>query len=192
MAHPEGKVKDGAYGFNVNSPEGKDYIQDMQMCLAFALHSRESMIMSVLTSMKMFARGGAVDFFINRTHNHAESTDGIHWIHRKGATHAEEGMYGVIPGNMRDGSFIVRGKGNLDSLCSSSHGAGRILSRSKASETFNAEEVKKEMANIAINFSNSMTDEAPGAYKNIFEVMALQKDLVEVVHHIKPIICVKG
>ena len=192
MAHPEGKVKDGAYGFNVNSPEGKDYIQDMQVCLAFALHSRESMIMAVLASMKMFAKGGAVDFFINRTHNHAESKDGVQWIHRKGATHAEEGMYGVIPGNMRDGSFIVRGKGNPDSLCSSSHGAGRILSRSKASEAFTADQVKAEMGDIAINFSKSMVDEAPGAYKNIFEVMHLQAGLVDVVHHIKPIICVKG
>lgn len=192
MAHPEGKVKDGAYGFNVNSPEGKDYIQDMQLCLGFALHSRESMIASVLASMKMFARGGAIDFFINRTHNHAESTDGIHWVHRKGATHAEEGMYGVIPGNMRDGSFIVRGKGNPDSLCSSSHGAGRIMSRSKASVAFSTDQVKAEMGDIAINFSNSMIDEAPGAYKNIFEVMQLQADLVDVVHHIRPIICVKG
>ena len=87
---------------------------------------------------------------------------------------------------------IVKGKGNVNSLFSSSHGAGRILSRSKASEKFNADQVKAEMQDIAINFSNSMTDEALGAYKNIFEVMQLQADLVDVVHHIRPIICVKG
>lgn len=192
MAHPEGKVKDGAYGFDVNSQQGKDYITDMTACLCFALENREQMIAATIHTMSKFVHGGPIALLINRTHNHAESKDGVHFIHRKGATHAEAGMLGVIPGNMRDGSFIVKGKGAPDSLCSSSHGAGRILSRKKAKEVFNKEEVVVLMGDVAVVITESNIDESPGAYKNIFEVMELQKDLVEVVHHIKPIICVKG
>jgi len=90
---------------------------------------------------------------INRNHNHAELKDN-YIIHRKGATHAEKGMYGVIPGNMRDGSFIVKGKGNPDSMCSSSHGAGRVLSRRKAKETLNLEEFKAETAKLVTNHTD--------------------------------------
>ena len=132
-----------------------------------------------------------LDKRINRNHNHAELKDG-YVIHRKGATHAESGMMGVIPGNMRDGSFIVRGKGNPDSLQSSSHGAGRVLSRKKAKATLDLEEFKSETAKLVTNHTDAMLDEAPKAYKDIFEVMELQKDLVEVVDRVIPILNIKG
>ena len=128
---------------------------------------------------------------INRNHNHAIIKDGL-VIHRKGATHAEKGMLGVIPGNMRDGSFIVKGKGNPDSLCSSSHGAGRVLSRKKAKEQINLDSFVGEMVGIKAKVGNSTLDESPFAYKNIFRVMEDQHDLVEVLHHIKPLINIKG
>jgi tRNA-splicing ligase RtcB len=129
--------------------------------------------------------------FINRNHNHAELKDGL-WIHRKGATHAEKGMMGVIPGNMRDGSFIVKGKGNPDSLYSSSHGAGRVLGRIQAKKTLNSEEFKNSMKGITAKVDDSTLDESPNAYKNIFEVMEQQKNLVDVVCHISPLINIKG
>ncbi|MEW5891242.1 MAG: RtcB family protein [Pseudomonadota bacterium] len=130
---------------------------------------------------------------INRNHNHAEEKDGL-WIHRKGATHAEEGMMGVIPGNMRDGSFVVRGKGNPDALCSSSHGAGRVMGRKEAKERLDMATFRQEMEDrgIQARVEAATIDESASAYKDIFEVMAMQRDLVEVIHHIKPIINIKG
>ena len=128
---------------------------------------------------------------INRNHNHAVEKDGL-WIHRKGATHAEEGMLGVIPGNMRDGSFIVKGRGNKDSLYSSSHGAGRVLGRKEAKRKLSMDEFKDTMKEVTGKIDEDTLDEAPMAYKNIFEVMELQNDLVQVIAYIKPLINIKG
>jgi tRNA-splicing ligase RtcB (3'-phosphate/5'-hydroxy nucleic acid ligase) len=93
---------------------------------------------------------------------------------------------------MRDGSFIVKGKGNPDSMCSSSHGAGRVLGRKKAKEELDLEDFKTTMGGVKAKVEASTLDESPMAYKDIFEVMDLQKDLVEVVCHVKPIINIKG
>ena len=101
-------------------------------------------------------------------------------------------MLGVIPGNMVDGSFIVLGKGNPDSMCSSSHGAGRVLSRSKAKKTLSLEEFQECTKHLVANHSDSNLDEAPKAYKDIHEVMRLQKDLVEVIDQVTPILNIKG
>jgi tRNA-splicing ligase RtcB len=131
------------------------------------------------------------DALINRNHNHAVQKDGL-WIHRKGATHAEEGMMGVIPGNMRDGAFIVRGKGNPNSLWSSSHGAGRVMGRKQAEREVNLDQFRESMVGITAKVEQGTIDESPFAYKDIFSVMDMQKDLVEVEHHIRPIINVKG
>ena len=92
---------------------------------------------------------------------------------------------------MRDGSFVVIGKGNSDALNSSSHGAGRVMSRKKAKEAVRLEDFKDAMKGIIGTIDENTLDESPFAYKNIFEVMALQKDLVEVEEHIKVIINVK-
>jgi tRNA-splicing ligase RtcB len=137
--------------------------------------------------------GGAPDWsqLINRNHNHAVLRDGL-WIHRKGATHAEEGMMGVIPGNMRDGSFIVRGKGNPDSLYSSSHGAGRVLGRRAAKETLSLDAFQNTMKGVTATVTEDTLDEAPYAYKNIFDVMDAQRELVDVVHRVVPVINIKG
>lgn len=196
LASGDGKAREGHYGLRVDSPEGQDYINDLAFGLQFALDNRRTMIHRILSAVarRIDHQGlGAADMslLINRNHNHAEFKDGL-WIHRKGATHAEEGMLGVIPGNMRDGSFIVRGKGNPDSLCSSSHGAGRVLSRSKAKETLNMDDFKATMEGIQAKVVNGTLDESPFAYKNIFEVMAMQTDLVDVLYHVKPIINIKG
>lgn len=188
------KAREGHFGLKVNTGKGQDYIADMQFCLEFALENRKQMLDRVLREIYFYVRSGAEPQkleFINRTHNHAELKDGL-WIHRKGATHAEKGMSGVIPGNMRDGSFIVVGKGNPDSLNSSAHGAGRAMSRKQAKKVINMEEFRKQMVNITSKVSGSTLDEAPDAYKNIFEIMKLQKELVEITHHLKPLINVKA
>lgn len=201
LAGPTGRASEGHFGFRTNSDEGKDYIKDLNFALEFALENRKVMIeavYNVIAEAVGSEQWGDVthecfgpDEFINRNHNHAQEKDGL-WIHRKGATHAEEGMWGVIPGNMRDGSFIVKGKGNEDSLWSSSHGAGRVLGRKKAKETLSVKNFSATMKGVTAKVDAETLDEAPMAYKDIFEVMRLQADLVEVKGHIKPIINVKG
>jgi tRNA-splicing ligase RtcB len=188
QASPNGKASEGHYGFSVGSELGQAYINDLAWGLDFALENRKHMIMSVLSIFGGMKTPGPI---INRNHNHAELKDGL-WIHRKGATHAEYGMMGVIPGNMRDGSFIVMGKGNPDSLYSSSHGAGRVLGRKQAKQELDVEDFKATMGDVTAKVDESTLDESPMAYKDIFEVMRLQDDLVEVVHHVKPLINIKG
>jgi len=173
--------------FNIHSPKGKAYLLDMECALAFALANRQAMVRRIVDLM-----GNPKELlFINRNHNHAELKEG-YVIHRKGATHAEVDMLGVIPGNMRDGSFIVKGKGNEEALYSSSHGAGRILSRSKALSSLNVGDFYEDMKGITTNHTPETLDESPRAYKDIFEVMALQKELVDVIDHVKPFLNIKG
>jgi tRNA-splicing ligase RtcB len=187
QASPDGKAREGHHGFRVDSQLGQDYINDLDWALRFALDNRVEMISRVASIFNQDKLAG----FINRNHNHAELKDGL-WIHRKGATHAEDGMMGVIPGNMRDGSFIVQGKGDPDSLYSSSHGAGRVMGRKQAKRELNTEDFVNTMKGITALVGDDTLDEAPMAYKNIFEVMDLQRDLVDVVAHVKPIINIKG
>lgn len=191
----DGRAREGFYGLKVTSDAGRDYLMDMEFGLEFALANRLSIAHRVEAAVARFVDGKAdYSALINRNHNHAEmNRDGL-WICRKGATHAEDGMMGVIPGSMRDGSFIVRGKGNPESLCSSSHGAGRVMGRKEAKASLDMETFRKEMAErgIQARVEEATLDESAGAYKNVFEVMAMQRDLVDVVHHIKPLINIKG
>ncbi|MCS5737264.1 RtcB family protein, partial [Herbiconiux daphne] len=182
---------EGINPLDENSQLGKDYIQAMEYCLRWALFNREKMMRNICDAL------GATFYeetMVNRNHNHAEKKDGL-WIHRKGATHAEDGMLGVIPANMRDGVYLVRGRGNADSLCSSSHGAGRVMSRSKAKKTFSLTDFRDIMHGVnpdGFTIDESRIDECPNAYKPISEVMSNQEDLIEIITHIKPIVNVKG
>jgi len=192
LASGSDKAKEGHYPLFVDCDEGADYIADLNWALNYALRNREAMLRIVHQILEeLVGKWAPRSRSINRNHNHAELKDGL-WIHRKGAIHADAGMYGVIPGNMRDGSFIVIGKGNEEALCSSSHGAGRELGRDQASKTLSLEEFQYEMQGVRANVSQGTLDESPMAYKNIFEVMEMQKDLVDVVAHIKPIVNLKG
>jgi tRNA-splicing ligase RtcB len=107
-------------------------------------------------------------------------------VHRKGATPAGEGVLGVIPGSMADPAFVVRGRGNPDSLDSASHGAGRQMSRRQANDTFRISQVRKDLAAQGIDVLSAGSDEVPGVYKDIRKVMAAQQDLVEVVAQFDP------
>lgn len=196
-ANPEGKAKDGHWGFKVDSQDGRDYIQDQNWALDYALANRKEIMQRVIGCIGEALNMPCWEFYldqeelINRNHNHVVELDGLH-IHRKGATHAEAGMMGVIPGNMRDGSFIVKGKGNPDWLNSSSHGAGRVLGRKQAKRELNMNSFNEQMVGITALIEEKTLDESPSAYKNIFDVMELQKDSVEVIAYIKPIVNIKG
>jgi tRNA-splicing ligase RtcB len=107
-------------------------------------------------------------------------------VHRKGATPAGEGVLGVIPGSMATPGYVVRGKGQPESLHSASHGAGRVMSRSKAKESFTWSAVKKQLAAAGVELLSAGIDEVPGVYKDIHGVMAAQTDLVEVLGKFEP------
>jgi len=192
LAAGSDRPREGHDGLEVDSPAGQDYIIDLDFCLNFALENRHEIIRRVVREMQHHCPGEADwEQLINRNHNHAEEKDGL-WIHRKGATHAEEGMGGVIPGNMRDGSFIVEGKGHPEALWSSSHGAGRVLSRSAARKSLSLDRFSDCMHGIVARVNTATLDESPLAYKDIFAVMDQQAELVTVRHHVRPLINIKG
>ncbi len=114
------------------------------------------------------------------------------YVTRKGAVRAREGDLGIIPGSMGARSFIVRGKGNPESFCSCSHGAGRKMSRGQAKKQFTTADLEAQTAGVECRKDADVIDEIPGAYKSIEQVMANQSDLVEIVAELRQIVCVKG
>jgi tRNA-splicing ligase RtcB len=126
--------------------------------------------------------------YVEREHHYGKNV----LVTRKGAVRAREGDLGIIPGSMGARSFIVRGKGNPESFNSCSHGAGRAMSRRKAKETFTLEDHIKATEGVECRKDENVIDETPGAYKDIDAVMAAQADLVDIVHELRQIICVKG
>jgi tRNA-splicing ligase RtcB len=132
---------------------------------------------------------------VNCHHNYVERENHFEanvWVTRKGAVRAREGDLGIIPGSMGTGSFIVRGKGNPESFCSCSHGAGRSMSRTEARKTISLEQHRDAMRGIEARLDADVLDESPAAYKDISAVMAAQGDLIEVVHRLRQIVNVKG
>jgi len=112
------------------------------------------------------------------------------FITRKGAISAREGQMGIIPGSMGARSYIVRGKGNTESFCSCSHGAGRRMSRTEAKRRFNRFDLAQQTEGVECRKDGGVVDEIPSAYKNIDEVMANQTDLVDIAHTLKQVICI--
>ena len=113
-------------------------------------------------------------------------------VTRKGAVRARKGDLGIIPGSMGTRSYIVRGKGNPESFDSCSHGAGRVMSRREARRRITLENHGKATAAVECRKDSDVLDESPAAYKDIDKVMAAQADLVEIVHTLKQVVCVKG
>lgn len=126
--------------------------------------------------------------YISREHHFGKDV----WITRKGAIRAGEGEYGIIPGSMGAQSFIVRGKGNKDSFCTCSHGAGRAMSRAEAKRRFTLDDHKKATEGVECRKDHGVIDETPAAYKDIVQVMKAQEDLVEIVYTLKQVLCIKG
>ncbi|MBF0189377.1 MAG: RtcB family protein, partial [Magnetococcales bacterium] len=114
------------------------------------------------------------------------------FVTRKGAVRAREGDLGIIPGSMGARSFIVRGLGNAESFHSCSHGAGRVMSRTEAKKRISLQEHRKAVQHVECRSDAALVDETPAAYKPIDKVMAAQSDLVEVLHTLRQVVCVKG
>ncbi|MFA4953001.1 MAG: RtcB family protein [Candidatus Pacearchaeota archaeon] len=180
------------FPLDVNSQLGKEYLNILDFGLEYALLNRMEMSYKIIEVLeKVLGEKLKTELWTNKNHNHAVLEDGK-YIHRKGATPAKKGERGIIPGNMRDGSFLVEGLGNPKFLNSSSHGAGRTLSRTSAKKNITMEDFKKSMLGIRGTISEKTLDEAPMAYKNINDVMNAQKKSVKIIKHIQPIINWKG
>jgi tRNA-splicing ligase RtcB len=187
--------RDLAY-FTEGAEYFEDYVEAVYWAQEYAMVNRREMMRRVLEAMKAQVPPFEVTKeAINCHHNYVQQEHHFGadvYVTRKGAIRAGEGELGIIPGSMGARSYIVRGKGNADSFCSCSHGAGRTMSRSAAKRRFSDEDLAAQTAGVECRKDKGVIDEIPGAYKDIDAVMANQTDLVEVVHTLKQVVCVKG
>ena len=174
-----------------------DYIEAVEWAQNFAFANRSVMMNAAMGALQSalgreFAWGSVA---VNCHHNYVarEHHFGANvWVTRKGAVRAREGDLGIIPGSMGARSYIVRGKGNPDSFHTCSHGAGRAMSRTEAKRRFTLADHIKATEGIECRKDADVIDETPMAYKDIDAVMAAQSDLVQVVHTLRQVVCVKG
>jgi tRNA-splicing ligase RtcB len=182
-------------------PEGTtlfdDYTTAVHWAQEYAFQNRAVMLERVIAAVRK-AIGKPFEVTseaINCHHNYVERESHFGqnlWVTRKGAIRAREGDLGIIPGSMGQRSYIVRGKGNPESYCSCSHGAGRVMSRTEAKRRFSLADLVAQTEGVECRKDEAVIDEIPGAYKSIDAVMENQRDLVEVVHTLKQVLCVKG
>jgi tRNA-splicing ligase RtcB len=183
-------------------PEGTEHFGDYWRAVSwaqkFAAKNRELMMKHVVMAAKTSGNlppFGLTDTAVNCHHNYVAREH--HYgenvlVTRKGAVRAAEGDLGIIPGSMGAKSFIVRGKGNRESFCSCSHGAGRKMSRTAAKKTFTLEDHELATQGIECRKDAEVIDETPAAYKSIDDVMHAQRELVDIVHTLRQVVCVKG
>ncbi len=187
--------KDLAY-FKEGARYFDDYIESVEWAQDYAMANRREMMHFILEALrKKLPKFGITKEAINCHHNYVSQE--VHFgekvfVTRKGAIRAGLDELGIIPGSMGAKSYIVRGKGNPQSFCSCAHGAGRRMSRSAAKRQFNEQDLVNQTAGVECRKDKSVIDEIPSAYKDIDQVMQNQSDLIEVVHTLKQIICVKG
>lgn len=188
--------RDLAY-FEEGAQNFGDYVRGVGWAQKFAQRNREVMMKILIAAIaKVIAKPFESHVeAVNCHHNYVQQEH--HFGHdvfvtRKGAVSAKRGQLGIIPGSMGAKSYIVRGLGNAESFDSCSHGAGRVMSRSKAKKLYTVDDQMRATAGVECRKDADLIDEIPMAYKDIDAVMAAQKDLVEVVHTLKQVVCVKG
>lgn len=174
----------------------EEYVDAVHWAQDYAMANRREMMRLIVGSLKPeLPEFDVTEEAINCHHNYVsiEHHFGENvYITRKGAIRAGANDLGIIPGSMGTKSYIVRGKGNLESFDSCAHGAGRRMSRRKAKRQFNAQDIETQTAGVECRKDKGVLDEIPRAYKDIDSVMANQSDLVDVVHTLKQVVCVKG
>jgi tRNA-splicing ligase RtcB len=187
--------KDLAY-FREGSEHFGDYVEAVQWAQDYALYNRREMMRLILQAIRtQLPEFEITKEAINCHHNYVaieEHFGARVYLTRKGAISAKQGELGIIPGSMGAKSYIVQGKGNADSFCSCSHGAGRRMSRTEAKRRFNHRDLEQQTTGVECRKDKGVVDEIPAAYKDIDVVMANQSDLVDIVHTLKQIVCVKG
>jgi tRNA-splicing ligase RtcB len=187
--------RDLAY-FEEGAEHFDDYVEAVGWAQGYAAANRDAMVDLVLDAMRRHLPGFKVtDQAVNCHHNYVEREHHYGadvWVTRKGAIRAGAGELGIIPGSMGARSYIVRGKGAAESFQSCAHGAGRRMSRTQAQKSYTAQDVVEQTQGVVCRKDRGVVDEIPAAYKSIDEVMANQSDLVDTVHTLKQVICVKG
>ena len=187
--------KDLAY-FTEGTQHFEDYVEAVGWAQDYAMLNRREMMRLVLEALqKHLPKFTTTQEAINCHHNYVQQEQHFGqevYVTRKGAISAQLGQLGIIPGSMGAKSYIVRGLGNQQSFCSCSHGAGRRMSRTEAKRRFNALDLEQQTQGIECRKDKGVVDEIPAAYKDIDTVMQHQTDLVEVVHTLRQIICIKG
>ncbi len=187
--------KDLAY-FTEGAQYFDDYVTAVHWAQDYAMTNRREMMRRIVEVLKsVLPPFEATKEAINCHHNYVAKEhhfDADVYVTRKGAIRAGEGELGIIPGSMGAKSYIVRGKGNPTSFCSCSHGAGRRMSRTQAKRQFSSQDMEAQTKGIECRKDKGVVDEIPAAYKDIDQVMENQNDLVEVVHTLRQVVCVKG
>lgn len=183
--------------FPEDTEDFDDYMYAVGWAQNYALENRRRMMTQVIDALYAIM---PIDFTItqeaiNCHHNYVEKEHHFGrnmWVTRKGAIRARSGDLGIIPGSMGQRSYIVRGKGDLQSYCSCSHGAGRAMSRAEAKRRFTLTDLIAQTEGVECRKDEGVIDEIPASYKDIDQVMANQTDLVEVMHTLKQVLCIKG
>ena len=183
--------------FLASTPEMAAYRHDLFWAQRYAFFNRRVMFELLKEAVEANVTDRNVIFEDPILCHHNYVSEETHFgedllITRKGAIDAGRGVMGIIPGSMGTRSYIVRGLGNPESFCSASHGAGRRMSRGAAKRKFTVADLAEQTAGVCCRKDADVLDEIPGAYKSIEQVMANQADLVEVVHELKQVLCVKG
>ncbi|MFJ2192925.1 RtcB family protein [Kitasatospora sp. NPDC087861] len=197
LPHNQGLIDQDLAVFIAETPQMAAYRQDLFWAQEYAKNNR-AMMMSLFQDVvrREFAKAKVTfDEVISCHHNYVaeETYDGVDLlVTRKGAIRAGTGDYGIIPGSMGTGSYIVRGLGNEEAFNSASHGAGRKMSRNAAKKRFTTQDLVEQTKGVECRKDSGVVDEIPGAYKSIEKVIEQQKDLVEIVAHLKQVVCVKG
>lgn len=173
-----------------------DYVRAVSWAQKFAAANREAMMERLLAALAAIARPfERTEEAVNCHHNYVARENHFRknvWVTRKGAVRARSGDLGIIPGSMGARSYIVKGKGNRDSFQSCSHGAGRVMSRGDARRTLTLQDHRDATEGVECRKDEGVIDESPAAYKDIDAVMAAQTSLVDVMHTLKQVVCVKG
>ncbi|GAA1680536.1 RtcB family protein [Nonomuraea maheshkhaliensis] len=195
LSHNKGLVDRDLAVFLGRTPEMDAYRRDLFWAQDYARRNRAVMMGLVCDVLRRHLPNIVFEQTISCHHNYVaeERYDGVDvLVTRKGAIRAGSGDLGIIPGSMATGTYIVKGLGNSAAFDSASHGAGRKMSRNKAKKTFTVKDLQEQTAGVECRKDSGVIDEIPGAYKDLESVMAAQTDLVQVVAHLRQLICIKG
>ncbi|MBX2796309.1 MAG: RtcB family protein, partial [Myxococcales bacterium] len=179
-----------------DGPGASSYLADLDWALDYAAANRQALLIAAARVLREVV--GALpepDTYVDCAHNFVrreEHAGRSLWVHRKGAIAAAEGQPGLIPGSMGTATYHVLGRGHPDALGSSSHGAGRRMSRTEARQRIGARQLKDQLRHVHARHRRDLVEEAPAAYRDIDAVMRAQRDLTRIVRRLRPVISHKG
>ncbi|MEM6925806.1 MAG: RtcB family protein [Myxococcota bacterium] len=187
----------GGEPIDAQRPEGLDYAADLAWAEAYAAHNRQRLLLAALRAIRDAHPTARPDpeTYLDCAHNHVHrerQLDRDLWVHRKGAISARNGEPGLVPGSMGTWSYHVEGRGHPLALGSSSHGAGRTMTRTEARAAIGRRELRRQLRSVAYRDRPDLGEEAPSAYRDIGAVMRAQRELTRIVRRVRPLVVHKG